>query len=146
MGKYQKNKSRFPLQNVDNPRTAKGLETLHLLGRLPNACFRGYDWGSPWVHCSGWAFDCPTMGEIAPNPCAYWHPLTHVPSYRVLDGEFNTSCPYSLATVMQIRPIVHVFGHMHEGQGILHTEETMFINGPAIISTRKSAYCLWFPQ
>ena len=137
IGKYQKNRSRFPLQNVDNPRTAK--ELLRHCTYLEDSQMHVFGYtivGSPWVHCSGWAFHCPTRAEIAQKwaqlPGHTDILLTHMPPYRVLDADLTSGdpsgCPHLLAKVREIKPIVHVFGHMHEGQGVLHTEETMFVN------------------
>lgn len=134
---YQKNSPRFPLQGVADPRPVKALlrhctyledSQIHVFGYTIS--------GSPWIHCSGWAFDCPTRGEIAQKwaqiPSHTDILLTHMPPYRVLDAELTSGdpwgCPHLLAKVREIRPIVHVFGHIHECQGVLHTEETLFVN------------------
>ena len=58
--------------------------------------------------------------------------ITHGPPYGILDGEPGTSehlgCPELLKAVQRIKPLVHIFGHVHSGYGVLDTSETTFIN------------------
>nr|POE56184.1 putative rhamnogalacturonate lyase c [Quercus suber] len=46
--------------------------------------------------------------------------VTHGPPYRRLDqtnrGEF-AGCPHTLRALMRSRPLIHCFGHIHEGWG-----------------------------
>jgi Icc-related predicted phosphoesterase len=135
--KYQAIKGRFPLQNVPDPMMAKGL--LRHCTYLEDTQTHAFGYtitGSPWVDCSGWGFHCDTEAEIASKwakiPTHTDILVTHSPPYRVLDADLHSrkpmGCPHLLTRVREIRPIVHVFGHMHEGYGAMHTEQTLFIN------------------
>lgn len=98
----------------------------------------GTDWkaygspGSPWF--GGWAFnyDRGTEAEdLAKNiPDDVDILLTHGPPHRILDrvyaGEL-VGCKALASRVEEIRPIIHIFGHIHEARGaIVHywPEET----------------------
>lgn len=134
---YQGIKTRFPLQNVPDPWMAKGL--LRHCNYLEDSQIHvfGYTiYGSPWMHCRGWAFDCSTREEIARK----WTKIprhtdilvTHMPPYQVLDREISSGdpwgCPHLLAKVREVQPLVHLFGHIHECHGVLSSPQTLFIN------------------
>lgn len=57
--------------------------------------------------------------------------ITHNPPFEILDttcrGE-KVGCPVLLEAVQRVKPKFHVFGHIHEAQGYLKTEDTTFIN------------------
>lgn len=57
--------------------------------------------------------------------------ITHGPPFGILDkttrGE-NVGCEELLKSVNQIKPKLHIFGHIHEDYGIITHEETTFIN------------------
>ena len=47
--------------------------------------------------------------------------VTHGPPFAILDKTFsneNVGCPHLLRAVMRSRPLLHVFGHIHEGHGV----------------------------
>lgn len=91
-------------------------------------------YASPYTPGSGsWAFQSPpydrytTLDQPSPNgPCASSHMpsnvdivMTHGPPYSILDqvdGE-NLGCPGLLRGVSRARPLMHCFGHIHEGHG-----------------------------
>ncbi len=58
--------------------------------------------------------------------------ITHSPPYGILDGRPGTNehqgCPELLEAVTRIRPLLHIFGHVHSGYGILETAYTTFVN------------------
>jgi Icc-related predicted phosphoesterase len=80
--------------------------------------------------------------------------ITHGPPFGILDkttrGRF-VGCEQLAKKVAEIKPKIHVFGHIHEGYGILKTENTTFINAsilnekyiytndPIVIEIKKSA-------
>jgi hypothetical protein len=41
--------------------------------------------------------------------------MTHGPPYSILDH--NLGCPNLLRAVGRVRPLMHCFGHIHEGHG-----------------------------
>ncbi len=132
--KYQAIKWQFPLQNVPDPMMAKGL--LRHCTYLEDTQVHAFGYtiaGSPWIHCSGWAFDCPTRDEIATKwskiPANTDILVTHIPPYQILENIGTPwGCPHLLNKIREIRPIAHVFGHVHWCHGVRQIEETLFIN------------------
>lgn len=58
--------------------------------------------------------------------------VTHGPPLGIRDrtaDQLNVGCENLLKKVKKIKPKYHLFGHIHEGYGILNTETTTFING-----------------
>lgn len=57
--------------------------------------------------------------------------ITHGPPYgigdRTLSGQ-HVGCEDLLARVQEIKPRIHVFGHIHEGRGMMEIGETTFVN------------------
>jgi Icc-related predicted phosphoesterase len=58
--------------------------------------------------------------------------ITHGPPYGILDREpgslHKQGCTELRLAVMQLKPRLHVFGHVHAGYGTCHTERTLFVN------------------
>jgi hypothetical protein len=58
--------------------------------------------------------------------------ITHTPPYGVLDAESGSGehygCKELAAAVKRVRPLLHVFGHVHTGYGIVTKEHTTFVN------------------
>ncbi|KAG8829294.1 hypothetical protein FRC17_006803 [Serendipita sp. 399] len=80
--------------------------------------------GSPWF--GGWAFnydrgeDAEAIMNVIPDDTDIL--LTHGPPYRVLDATTNgahVGCEALYPRVSQIRPRIHVFGHIHEARGAI---------------------------
>ncbi|WP_333875761.1 metallophosphatase domain-containing protein [Methylobacter sp.] len=93
-------------------------------------------WGSPWQpEFMNWAFNLPRGPQLAnvwakiPNDIDVL--ITHSPPCGILDqipsGE-HVGCDDLLAALQRVRPKVHVFGHIHEGYGVLKHSGTTFIN------------------
>ena len=93
-------------------------------------------YGSPWQpFYGGWAFNL----HRGPDLAAMWAKIpdditilvTHGPPEGILDrnnwGE-NVGCRDLLGRVMELRPRLHVFGHIHEAAGRLDTLYTTFVN------------------
>jgi Icc-related predicted phosphoesterase len=58
--------------------------------------------------------------------------VKHGPPLGILDrttDQLNVGCENLLKKVKKIKPKYHLFGHIHEGYGILNTDKTTFING-----------------
>lgn len=92
-------------------------------------------YGSPWQPWFyDWAFNLARGEEIArkwsliPNDT---HVLvTHGPPMAILDrvGRGHVGCADLWRRVRSIRPIVHAFGHIHEGSGVDERDGITFIN------------------
>lgn len=98
-------------------------------------------WGSPmtpWFY--NWAFNRERGFDIM----RYWQQMpsenldilvTHGPPARILDkckdGRI-VGCEDLLSVVEEFKPKFHLFGHIHEGYGIVETEDTTFINGSVL--------------
>lgn len=66
--------------------------------------------------------------------------LTHEPPYDILDLTFLGSSAGMMdlrASVMEVKPILHVFGHIHESAGVTKQKGTLFVNA-ALPEFRKA--------
>jgi len=100
-------------------------------------------WGSPytpWFH--NWAFNL-FEGELKKQwdkiPDVVDILITHGPPYMILDkvkatyssncGE-HVGCIHLLNRIKEVKPLIHMFGHIHEGYGIniVETDDTIFMN------------------
>lgn len=57
--------------------------------------------------------------------------VTHQPPYKILDyypPKGNLGCESLLDTVIKIKPKVHIFGHIHEQNGIVTKDGVTFVN------------------
>jgi Icc-related predicted phosphoesterase len=93
-------------------------------------------YGSPWQPWfGGWAFNLPRGEELAKVwakiPVGVDVLVTHGPPEGVLDrtnrGEL-AGCRDLLARVYEVRPRLHVFGHIHEAVGRADIEGIVFVN------------------
>jgi len=102
-------------------------------------------YGSPWQpeFCQ-WAFNLPRRGRALREAWARIPEgtdvlITHGPPHGVLDqvrGGSHLGCEELAARVAAVRPRIHVFGHIHDGFGVLRSQATVFINA----STCDEAY------
>jgi Icc-related predicted phosphoesterase len=97
-------------------------------------------WGSPiqpWFY--NWAFNR-HRGEAISK---HWNMIpndadivvTHGPVYGYLDMTdtlMNVGCEDLLAKIKQVKPKVHICGHIHEAYGTLSTPETLFVNASVL--------------
>ena len=102
-------------------------------------------WGSPitpWF--LNWAFNRYPGDEIN----AHWNLIpndtdiliTHGPVFRTLDQNhegLHIGCKDLLVKVQQIKPKVHVFGHIHESYGTVDKLKTKFINASVLNENYK---------
>jgi Icc-related predicted phosphoesterase len=104
-------------------------------------------WGSPvtpFFH--NWAFNR-YANEIGPHwdliPEGIDVLITHGPPHGILDKTiregWSVGCKSLKAKVDQIKPQVHVFGHIHEGMGQVEIGGTTFINASVV----DERYRLW---
>lgn len=97
----------------------------------------GYNiYGSPWTPTFfDWAFNL-DRGEnirkkwelIPPNTDLL---LTHGPPHRILDtcsDGFHAGCEELVKKIEEIKPLVHLFGHIHEAYGTIFDGYTNYIN------------------
>jgi Icc-related predicted phosphoesterase len=61
--------------------------------------------------------------------------ITHGPPFGILDQTIRgeaVGCEMLLKKVSEIKPKLHVFGHIHEGYGLIDKENTTFINASVL--------------
>ena len=93
-------------------------------------------WGSPVTPLYGGAFGMSRAADRkrhwARIPEGLDILITHGPPLGILDhgprSERHEGCPELREAVLQARPRVHVFGHIHAGYGTLRTPDTLFVN------------------
>lgn len=98
-------------------------------------------WGSPWQpEFYNWAFNLPRSGDELKK---YWDMIpndidiliTHGPPSEIRDfvnnwrqPVRNVGCELLRFRVEQIKPLVHVFGHIHEAYGVELNDDTLYVN------------------
>jgi len=93
-------------------------------------------WGSPTTPLYGGAFGLSSerdrvklYSQVPPDTDIL---VTHGPPFGILDQASGSSdhqgCPILLDRVLQSKPKLHVFGHVHGAHGTFSTEETVFVN------------------
>ncbi|MCA9671312.1 MAG: metallophosphatase domain-containing protein [Myxococcales bacterium] len=101
-------------------------------------------YGSPWQPWFlNWAFNLPRGPQLAARWAAIPDDtdvlITHGPPRGILDRTFaeaHAGCDALLARVTQIRPLTHIFGHIHEAAGVRVRGGTTFVNASACDSGR----------
>ncbi|MFN7957267.1 MAG: metallophosphatase domain-containing protein [Holophagaceae bacterium] len=94
-------------------------------------------WGSPWQPWfMDWAFNLPRNGEklrevwgLIPEGTDVL--ITHGPPHGVLDqvhGGEHLGCEQLKLRLGVVRPKVHIFGHIHDGFGVVQSRTTTYIN------------------
>lgn len=94
-------------------------------------------YGSPWQpEFFNWAFNLPRGQAIEEKwdmiPQDTDILITHGPPMYMLDytlrDMINVGCLDLYNKVLQVKPKIHVFGHIHEGYGYKEVDNTLFIN------------------
>ncbi|UOE40126.1 metallophosphatase domain-containing protein [Chryseobacterium suipulveris] len=97
-------------------------------------------WGSPYTpRFFNWAFNLHRGTDLEKN----WQQIpidtdilvTHGPPFGILDrtvSGLNVGCKELMKKVKEVQPKYHLFGHIHEGYGMLQSEKTTFINGSVL--------------
>ena len=95
-------------------------------------------YGSPWQpEFCNWYFNLPRNGE-ALEACWEQIPddtdvlITHGPPHGILDANFHgipCGCEKMLPRVMDVKPKIHIFGHIHLSCGTTEVEGIKFVNG-----------------
>lgn len=104
-------------------------------------------WGSPWQpEYHNWAWNLPRGEKLK----AVWNQIpedvevliTHGPPKGILDrcqrNGFLAGCEELLNRVLDIKPKVHIFGHIHEGYGECYFQDIHFVNASSIDYWYKS--------
>ena len=97
-------------------------------------------WGSPIQPTFyDWAFNRKRGAEINKHwkliPPDTDILITHGPPFQILDkttSECHVGCDMLLNKINQIKPKLHVFGHIHEGYGMIQKNETIFVNASSV--------------
>ena len=66
--------------------------------------------------------------------------LTHGPPYGIRDLNFQgilTGCEELNQKIWELRPKLHVFGHIHEAYGVTEVEGTQFVNAAIVDLANK---------
>ena len=121
----------------EQPTAARGRITNAVYLEDSSATVRGLTvYGSPWQPWfGGWAFNLPRGPELtavwAKIPAGTDVLVTHGPPAGILDcthrGEC-VGCADLLDRVMEVRPRLHVFGHIHEAAGRFDLDGVTFVN------------------
>jgi Icc-related predicted phosphoesterase len=101
-------------------------------------------WGSPWQpEFHNWAFNLPRGEKIKEKwdmiPADTDILITHGPPLGKLDyvrySNENVGCEELMKRVEEIKPKIHVFGHIHQGYGYVFDGNTHYINA-AVLNER----------
>jgi len=99
-------------------------------------------WGSPWQpEFMDWAYNLPRQGtelnekwNLIPENTDIL--ITHAPPYGYLDKlpniPENLGCELLRERVKEVKPKIHVFGHIHHGYGYTTNGDTHFINAAVL--------------
>jgi len=97
-------------------------------------------WGSPWQpEFCNWAFNLNRGEELRKKweliPEGIDILITHGPPLGHGDlcyDDRSVGCEDLLEKISEIKPKVHLFGHIHEGRGISYNDHTCFINACSV--------------
>lgn len=96
-------------------------------------------YGSPWQpEFFNWAFNLPRGEEIKKKwdliPTRTDILVTHGPPHGYQDwvGRNRVGCEELLKRVKEVKPIIHVFGHIHSGAGYTQDEHTTYVNAAVV--------------
>jgi Icc-related predicted phosphoesterase len=109
-------------------------------------------YGSPWQpEFFNWAFNLPRGAALKQK----WDMIpddtdilvTHGPPFGYQDhvprgwkGPEHVGCGELLARVKVVKPIIHVFGHIHAGAGYTQDEHTTYVNAAVVDGRYKVRY------
>lgn len=93
-------------------------------------------WGCPVTPGDWGAFGAETSHErsdvFSRIPSGTDILITHAPPYGILDqpsaSDQPQGCHQLREAVCRVQPLIHVFGHLHQGYGIRRHEGTLFVN------------------
>jgi Icc-related predicted phosphoesterase len=98
-------------------------------------------WGSPWQpEFHNWAFNLPRGEKLKEK----WNLIpkdvdilvTHGPAFGKLDfvpyDGVNVGCEDLLSCIQEIKPKIHLCGHIHSGRGVVFSEGTLYVNASVL--------------
>jgi Icc-related predicted phosphoesterase len=93
-------------------------------------------WGSPATPLFGEAFgvasDTDRVRLYSRIPTGTDVLISHGPPFGILDqpsgSKHHEGCHQLLDAVRRVRPMLHIFGHVHGGYGTFSTRDTLFVN------------------
>ena len=98
-------------------------------------------WGSPWQpEFHNWAFNLPRGEKIKEKwdmiPMDTDILITHGPAFGKLDyvpydGK-NVGCEDLLTRIQEIKPKIHLSGHIHSGRDVVFSDGTLYINASVL--------------
>jgi len=98
-------------------------------------------WGSPWQpEFHNWAFNLPRGEKIKEKwdmiPMDTDILITHGPAFGKLDyvpydGK-NVGCEDLLNRIQEIKPKIHLCGHIHSGRDVVFSDGTLYINASVL--------------
>lgn len=113
-------------------------------------------WGSPWQpRFNDWAFNLPRGEALASKwaliPEGIHVLVTHGPPYGIGDcsgDPVRLGCQDLREAVRRVRPLLHVFGHIHQDGGVWREEGVWFANvttwegerGPTVIDLEVASW------
>jgi Icc-related predicted phosphoesterase len=89
-------------------------------------------WGSPITPLYGGAF-----GRSSPQDRSKLYAsipedvdmlVTHGPPYGIRDGATHQGDRELLDVLRRLKPMLHIFGHVHGASGMINTDDTLFVN------------------
>jgi len=98
-------------------------------------------WGSPWQpEFHNWAFNLPRGEKLKEKwdmiPTDVDILITHGPAFGKLDfvpyDGVNVGCEDLLQKIQEIKPKIHVCGHIHSGRGVVFSEGTLYVNASVL--------------
>lgn len=101
-------------------------------------------WGTPWQpEFHNWAFNLPRGEKLKEKwdmiPAGTDILITHGPAFGKLDyvpyNGINVGCEELLKRIEEIKPKIHVCGHIHSGRGVVFSEGTLYVNA-AVLNDR----------
>jgi len=105
--------------------------------------------GSPYQpEFCDWAFNAPRGEKLNEHwekiPANLDVLITHGPPYGILDKTPMTGepvgCKDLLNHVKRVKPLVHIFGHIHSAHGVLERDGTKFVNASQLDDDYRRVY------
>jgi predicted phosphodiesterase len=108
-------------------------------------------WGSPHTpKCGNWAFSY-QRGQEARIQWSFMENdvdilMTHGPPYGIgdrNDSGLKVGCVALRDRVKEVKPFIHVYGHIHEDRGLRVCDKTVFINACSVDHLYRPVYKPW---
>lgn len=127
----------FYKKKIENPHKINSILAQYIYLNDSGVNILGYKvWGTSWIrefHKGAFTVNDKKVleekREGIPNDVDVL--VSHCPPKGILDrdlGENELGCEFLLEKVKKIKPKCHVFGHIHQGYGVMYWNETIFVN------------------